>query len=87
LGGLPVEGDTDFSLVPLAFLGKPALITTFRNADGPDHLHHVTRKASPMAKAAVAPEKPFTKSKLLGNIAAATELSQKQVAGVLEALM
>jgi nucleoid DNA-binding protein len=38
-----------------------------------------------MAKAA-APKKPLTKSELLANVAAATELSKKQVAAVLEAL-
>ncbi len=38
-----------------------------------------------MAKAA-APKKPLTKSELLANVAAATELSRKQVAAVLEAL-
>jgi nucleoid DNA-binding protein len=40
----------------------------------------------PMAKAA-APKKPLTKSELLANVAAATELSKKQVAAVLEALV
>ena len=39
-----------------------------------------------MAKAAPAPKKPLTKTELLANIAAATELSKKQVAAVLEAL-
>jgi hypothetical protein len=38
-----------------------------------------------MAKAA-APKKPLTESELLANVAAATELSKKQVAAVLEAL-
>ncbi len=38
-----------------------------------------------MAKTA-APKKPLTKSALLANVAAATELSKKQVAAVLEAL-
>jgi nucleoid DNA-binding protein len=38
-----------------------------------------------MAKAA-APKKPLTKTELLANIAAATELTKKQVAAVLEAL-
>jgi nucleoid DNA-binding protein len=38
-----------------------------------------------MAKAA-APKKPLTKSELLANIAAATDLSKKQVAAMLEAL-
>ena len=39
-----------------------------------------------MAKAA-APKKPLTKSELLANVAAATALSKKQVAAVLEALV
>ena len=39
-----------------------------------------------MAKAA-APKKPLTKSELLANVAAATELSKKQVVAVLEALV
>ena len=39
-----------------------------------------------MAKAAPAPKKPLTKSELLTNIGAATELSKKQVTAVLEAL-
>ena len=39
-----------------------------------------------MAKAAAAPKKPLTKTELLTNIAAATSLSKKQVAAVLEAL-
>ena len=38
-----------------------------------------------MAKAAAA-EKPLTKTELLGNIAAAADVSKKQVAAVLEAL-
>ena len=39
-----------------------------------------------MAKAAPAAKKPLTKTELLANIAAATELSKTQVAAVLEAL-
>ena len=39
-----------------------------------------------MAKAAAAPKKPLSKTELLANLAAATELSKKQVAAVLEAL-
>jgi nucleoid DNA-binding protein len=39
-----------------------------------------------MAKAAAAPKKPLTKTELLANIAAATEVSKKDVAAVLEAL-
>ena len=38
-----------------------------------------------MAKAAT-PKKPLTKSELMANIAAATDLSKKQVAAMLEAL-
>ena len=38
-----------------------------------------------MAKAA-APKKPLTKTELLANIAAATDVPKKQVAAVLEAL-
>jgi nucleoid DNA-binding protein len=38
-----------------------------------------------MAKAVAAPKKPLTKSELLANVAAATELSKKQVAAVPEA--
>jgi len=72
--------------VPLAFPVKPALITTFRIADGPYHLYYPTRKTVSKAKAA-APKKPLTKSELLANVAAATELSKKQVAAVLEALV
>ena len=40
-----------------------------------------------MAKAAAAPKKPLTKSEILANISAATELSKKQVAAVLDALV
>lgn len=39
-----------------------------------------------MAKAAAAPKKPLTKGELMTSIAAATELSKKQVVAVLEAL-
>ena len=39
-----------------------------------------------MAKAAPAPKKPLTKTELMANIAAATEVPKKQVAAVLEAL-
>ena len=39
-----------------------------------------------MAKAAPAPKKPLTKTELLANIAAATEVPKKQVAAVLDAL-
>ena len=39
-----------------------------------------------MAKAAAAPKKPLTKTELLTNIAAATEVPKQQVAAVLEAL-
>ena len=40
-----------------------------------------------MAKAAAAPKKPLTKTELLTNIAAATEVPKKQVVAVLEALV
>jgi nucleoid DNA-binding protein len=39
-----------------------------------------------MAKAAPAPKNPLTKTELLANIAAATEVPKKQVAAVLDAL-
>ena len=39
-----------------------------------------------MAKAAPAAKKPLTKTELLANIAAATDVPKKQVAAVLEAL-
>jgi nucleoid DNA-binding protein len=39
-----------------------------------------------MAKAAAAPKKPLTKTELLANIAAATDVPKKQVVAVLEAL-
>jgi len=40
-----------------------------------------------MAKAATAAKKPLTKTELFANIAAAADLSKKQVAAVLEALV
>ena len=39
-----------------------------------------------MAKAAPAPKKPLTKTELMANIAAATDVPKKQVVAVLEAL-
>ena len=39
-----------------------------------------------MAKAAAPPKKPLTKTELMVNIAAATDVPKKQVAAVLEAL-
>ena len=39
-----------------------------------------------MAKAAPAAKKPLTKTELMANIAAATDVPKKQVAAVLEAL-
>jgi nucleoid DNA-binding protein len=39
-----------------------------------------------MAKAAAAPKKPLTKTELMANIAAATDVPKKQVAAVLDAL-
>ena len=39
-----------------------------------------------MAKAAAAPKKPLTKTELMEKIAAATDVSKKEVAAVLEAL-
>jgi nucleoid DNA-binding protein len=39
-----------------------------------------------MAKVAAAPKKPLTKSELMANIAAAADVSKKQVAAMLEAL-
>ena len=39
-----------------------------------------------MAKTAAAPKKPLTKTELLANIAAATDVPKKQVVAVMEAL-
>ena len=67
----------------LYFPPNPALIIPRSLTDG--FTHHPTRRRRTMAKAAT-PTKPLTKTELLANIAAATELPKTHVAAVLEAL-
>ncbi len=70
----------------LAIARQKVLIIASQFTDFHAHLlHNLTRRRRTMAKAAV-PTKPLTKTELLANIAAATDLPKNQVVAVLEAL-